>query len=216
MKLLIFGATGATGRHLVRSALEQGHQVTAFVRDPGRLGLTHPALGCVVGDVMIAPSVEASLPGHDAVLCALGVFPEGRENAARCQRGVPVCSVGTRHILAAMASSGCRRIVVETAAGVGSSRQAGRFGTGLLGRALLRDIMADKELQETAIRGSGLDWTIIRPPRLTNGPATGKLEAGEHLPWSLLSRASRADVADFMLGVLEDRATVHKALTVRA
>ena len=93
MRLLVFGASGATGRHLVRLALSQGHGVTAFVRDPARLPAMDERLDRVVGDVMQPASVEAAFDHHDAVLCALGTMPEAGADRSRRQPAVPVCSV---------------------------------------------------------------------------------------------------------------------------
>lgn len=215
MQLLIFGATGATGQELLRQALAQGHAVTAFVRDPLRLATSHPALRHVVGDVMDAASVDDAMPGHQAVLCALGNLPEGKADADRRQRKVPVCSVGTAHIAAAMARHGLRRLIVESSASVGESRQTGRFGAGFVLRLLLGDVMADKDRQDAVLQSSALDWTLVRPPKLNNRPARGRLQSGEGLAWSLTSSASRADVAAFMLAVLSDTTTIRRALTVR-
>lgn len=215
MRLLIFGSTGATGLELVRQAMAQGHTVTAFLREPARLTISHPSLRPVVGDVMNATSVDAAMPGHEAVLCALGNFPEGKADADRRQRKVPVCSVGTGHIAGAMARHGPRRLVVESAASVGESRHTGRFGAGLVLRLVLGDVMADKDLQDEVLQRSALDWTLVRPPKLNNRPARGRLQSGEGLAWSMASKASRADVAAFMLAALNDETTSRRALTVR-
>lgn len=215
MRLLVFGASGATGRHLVRLALSQGHGVTAFVRDPARLPAMDERLDRVVGDVMQPASVEAAFDHHDAVLCALGTMPEAGADRSRRQPAVPVCSVGTRHILDAMAKHACRRIVVESSISVGESRHTGRLGAARVVRALLGKVMEDKELQESAVRASSADWTIVRPAKLTDGPARGRFQAGEDLRWNLFSRIPRADVAAFMLAALVDPATSHKALTIK-
>lgn len=215
MKLLIFGSTGATGRQLVRQALEQGHSITAFVRDPARLQTVHPLLRHVVGDVMNDASVDAAVPGHDAVLCALGNMPEGKAELVRRQRGVPVCSVGTGNIIDSMSRNDVRRIVVESSASVGESRHTGRFGSGFILRLFLGDVMEDKERQEKIVRNSSLDWTIVRPPKLNNRPAKGFLKSGDNLDWSVASSASRADVAAFMLASVTDATTVHRAITIR-
>ena len=216
MKVLVFGASGATGRHLVEEALRRGHSVTAFVREASRLAITHPDLSRVVGDVMAPDSVRKVLRGHEAVLCALGTMPEGKDEKARRQPEVPVCSEGTKNILQAMHEAGCRRIVVESAASIGDSYAAGRFGAGLIVRTVLKSVMADKELQEAAVRTSPFDWTLIRPPRLSNGAATGSLQSGEKLAWNITSTATRADVAAFMVQIIDDRASYRKALTVKA
>ncbi len=89
---------------------------------------------------MQASSVDAAMGKHDAVLCALGTMPVGKAELPRRQRGTPVCSVGTKHILKAMANSGCRRIVVASSVAVGDSKHTGAFGAGSVVRALLRDV----------------------------------------------------------------------------
>ncbi|MGB5354037.1 MAG: SDR family oxidoreductase [Woeseia sp.] len=216
MNLIIFGATGATGQNLVQMALAQGHRVTAFVREPGRLLQTASQLNCVVGDVMHAATIEPALAGQDAVLCALGTMPETPADKVRRQPDVPVCSVGTINILAAMSQHKVRRIVVESSISVGESRQTGRFGAATFVRTVLKRVMEDKEKQEAALRESAADWTIVRPARLTNGPATGRVQAGEKLRWGMLSSISRADTAEFMLSAIGDPGTVGKALTIRA
>lgn len=216
MHLLIFGASGATGRHLVRLALAQGHRVTAFVRDPGRLSQLSPLLSYVVGDVMQLSSIEPALAGQDAVLCALGTMPEAKADRSRRQPGVPVCSVGTANILEAMSRHRCRRIVVESSTSVGDSRHTGILGAAAIVRMVLKNVMDDKERQEAAIRASNADWTIVRPVRLTDGPAQGHVQAGETLRWHMLSTISRADTAAFMLSAVTDTDTSGKALTIRS
>jgi putative NADH-flavin reductase len=215
MKILVFGATGTTGRLLIQEALANGHSVTAFVRDPARLNVKHPQLQCVVGDVMNQESVSAAMLGHDAILCALGVLPGSKADANRSQRSVPVCSVGTGQILASMERTGVKRIVVQSASCIGEGRKAGRFGSGHIVRFVMRDIMNDKERQETLIKSSQTDWTIVRPVKLVEGTKTGQVLSGTNLSWSLASEISFADVAAFMVKALSDATTVHHALTIR-
>lgn len=216
MRLLIFGATGGTGKHLVRLSLSQGFRVTAFVRDPARIAPAGQQLEIVVGDVMQPTSVEAALPGHDAVLCALGTMPVRKADRLRQQPNVPVCSVGTRNILRAMSNNGCSRIVVESSTSVGESRLTGGLGAATVVRSLLKAVMEDKELQEHEIRNSTTDWTIIRPVRLTDKPESGKIQSGERLRWGLLSSISRADTAAFMLSSVNDPDTFRKSLTIKS
>jgi len=216
MRLLIFGATGETGQHLVRLSLSQGHRVTAFVRDPTRIAPAGQQLEIAVGDVMQPTSVEAALSVHDAVLCALGTMPAGKADRLRRQPNVPVCSVGTKNILQAMSSHGCSRIVVESSTSVGDSRLTGGLGAAAVVRSLLKAVMEDKELQEAEIRASTTDWTIIRPVRLTNKPASGNVQSGERLSWGLLSSISRADTAAFMLSSVNDPDTFRKSLTIKS
>lgn len=213
MRVLIVGASGATGRHLVDQALQAGHAVTAFVRDPARLPLTHAALRVVAGDAMRPESLGPAVDGHDAVVCILGAKPEGAD-ARRGQPGVPVCSAGTKQLIEAMTAAGVRRLVVVSSASVGESRGTGRFPAPWVLRTLLREVMDDKEIQEAAVRGSGLDWTIVRPVKMTNGPRTGRTQVGPALRWGLGSKVSRADVAAAVLETLSDANSIGAALTV--
>lgn len=196
MNLLVFGASGGTGRQLVEQALGQGHHVTAFVRNPAKFTLQHPRLRLFEGDVQDARAVQQAVPGHDAVLSALGA-PAGRRDAVR--------SAGTGHILQAMQQAGVRRFVCLTTLGLGDSRPAlpwlYRY---VLVPLLLRYAFADSERQEALIRRSSLDWTIARPGTLTDGPRTGHYHHGFAPTARLPMRIARADVADFMLQQLTD------------
>lgn len=213
MMVTVFGATGSTGLPCVRVALSAGHFVTAFVRDPRRMTVTHPRLKLVTGDVMDAASVVPAVRGADAIICALGAIPRGKDRCRR-QPGVPVCSVGTRNILAAM-PDGRGRLIVQSSVSVGDSYAAGRYGAGFLVKLALKEVMADKEKQEALVRASHCDWTIVRPATLTFKPARGDLKVGADLPWNMLSTATRADVAEYMVGILNDPTTHGLALTLR-
>lgn len=203
MNLLIFGATGGTGRQLVEQALAQGHTVTAFARTPAKLGLHHPQLRVVAGDVLDAAAVQAAMPGQHAVLSALGA-PAGEK--------APVRSVGTRHILHAMQQAGVRRFVCLTTLGMGDSRPALPFSYKyFLVPLFLRSAFADSEVQEEYIRQSAAEWTIARPATLTNGPRTGHYRHGfPATEPGLKIRISRADVADFMLRQLHAATYLHR------
>ena len=155
MNLLIFGATGGTGRQLVEQALTQGHTVTAFVRNPARLTSQHANLRVVLGDVLDAAAVQRAMAGQEAVLSALGA-PAGHK--------VPVRSAGTRHILNTMQQAGVDRFVCLTTLGMGDSRAALPFSYKyLIVPLFLRSAFADSELQEEYIRQSTVAWTIARP-----------------------------------------------------
>jgi len=159
-------------------------------------------------------TLELAVSGQDAVICALGTMPEAQSDKIRRQPGVPVCSVGTKNILRAMLTHAVRRIVVESSACVGTSRHTGKFGAGFIVHLLLHKVMDDKERQEAFVRDSTLDWTIIRPVRLSNGTQTGSVRMGDELPWGLMSQVSRLDVAAVMLDAMLDSTTVMRALTV--
>ncbi|WP_420149352.1 NAD(P)-dependent oxidoreductase [Spirosoma sp.] len=209
MQLLVVGATGETGRQLVEQALQQGHYVTAFVRDPAKLPSQHPNLVVVTGDVLKPDTLLTAVRRQDAVLCALGSRP-GQQSQAVTE--------GTKNLIRAMQQVGVRRLLVVSSLGVGTSYEEAPLLSKLIIKTLLSGSIAEKEIQEQAIRDSKLDWVIVRPPRLTNGPATGHLRIGEHLPFSAftLPRISRADVAAFLLDQLDNDTYLHKAVTITA
>jgi putative NADH-flavin reductase len=192
MKIIIFGATGPSGQQLVIQGLELGHQVTAFARNPSAIRLQHERLNIVRGDIRDALAVETYIQGQHAVLSALGV---------RKLRRNSILSDGTRNILSAMIRLGIRRFICETSLGVGDSKNdLGKMFTWFFIPVLLKNAFADKEIQEEYIRQSGIDWTIVRPAYLDNGPRTGNyLVWTGRKPAEATNRISRADVAHFML-----------------
>lgn len=204
MKLAIFGATGRTGQCLLQQALSQGHEVLAFARRPHARALQRPGVTLVQGDVLDAQRVHDALTGQHAVLNALGT-------SRRSPRDI--CSRGTRNIIDAMRHHNIPRLIVETAYGASETRGADLYSRML--RVVLRSLMIDKDLQEGYIRHSGLDWVIVRPPRLTNGPRRGLYQVGLDLRMGLFSKISRADVADFMLKQLTDNAALGQAVGIR-
>jgi putative NADH-flavin reductase len=199
MRVLILGATGGTGRALTRQARDRGHEVTAFVRSPQKLG---PFAGHVTvrrGDPGSVKELRAILPGHDAVLSALGPPGPGPTTVLR------TCA---RSLVDAMQTDGPRRLTVVSAAVL--FEDLGVLGT-LLRWTLLKNVAEDSAEMERIVMASGLDWTIVRPPRLTNGPLTGRYQVGrEHLPGrSATASISRADVAHFVLDELERSTQTH-------
>jgi putative NADH-flavin reductase len=192
MKLLIFGPTGGTGQELVKQALEQGHKVTAFARRPAKLKIEHPSLAVVKGDVVNSAAVDEAVKGCDAVLSALGT-KQLTKNA--------ILSGGTRNIISSMQRHGVRRFICESSLGVGDSLGQTPWYFKYIARPLLlRNVFADKEIQEQLIGESGLDWVIVRPAILTNGPRTSSYRHGFSVTdKTIKNRISRADVAGFML-----------------
>jgi putative NADH-flavin reductase len=193
LRILIIGATGGTGRQLVQQALEQGHQVTAFVRKPKKLKIEHPNLHLVKGNVLDYASVESAMQGQNAVVCALG--------HKRWFYPTRILSKGTRNILQAMKECNAPRLVCESSLGIGTS--AGRLGllyTFFIVPLILPFVFWDKLRQEKIIGESDVDWVIVRPAVLNNHPARGAYRHGVSLGnFILTNRISRADVADFML-----------------
>ena len=175
MNLLILGASGGTGRHLVSQALAAGHRVTAVSRHPETAGVPHRNLSLATGDVAEDPSViERVLPGHDAVLSALGrglSFAPKHLSAHTAARLIP-----------AMESLGPKRLVWLSACGVAPDYDGvDRCSRRLFFRTLLKGIYADKSIGDAAVRESRLEWTIICPVRMTNDRAIGKYRVGERL-----------------------------------
>jgi len=207
LKLLIFGATGGTGRHLVTQALAQGHHVTAFARNPSRLAIHHPQLRVVQGDVLVYADVLAAMVGQQVVFCALGT-PSSQKDTLR--------STGTRHILQAMQQVGIVRLICLTTLGIGDSKAALPFlYKYLLVPFLLRHAFADSETQEHYIRQSPVAWTIARPGELTDGPRTGVYQQGfAATTKGLRIKIARADVADFMLRQLHEPAYLQQAVSL--
>ena len=219
MKLTIFAATGGIGRQVLEQAVAAGHHVTAVVRDPTKLSGGVPT---VIAD-LAAPdlaALESAVEGADAVLSGLG---------PRSMAEVGISSKGTGAIVHAMQAVNARRIVVVSAAPIGTVASPDRPkppkhdpGDGFFMRNLLIPVLsgalrkpyADLALMEDIIRDSGLDWTVIRPPRLTNKPLTGiyRTAYGQNLRRGLL--ISRADVAHLMLRVLELPETIKEVIGI--
>jgi uncharacterized protein YbjT (DUF2867 family) len=213
MKVVVFGATGPTGRELVGRALEQGHEVTAFARNPPALGITHDKLDPFKGDVLQPATVDSAVKGRDAVLFAIGP----RKRAGTGETPVNVCSVATRHVLESMEKYKVKRLVSLSSVGVGESRgklQAGLFfGTlfeWLVVPLALKRQFKDKELQEILVRESTTEWILVQPTALTNGDPRGRYKIstdGARVPASI----ARADVAAFMVDQLTSDTYLHKA-----
>ncbi len=219
MKLTIVAATGGIGRQLLEQALAAGHDVTAVVRDPKKLPRK---VGAVTADLATASpqALEPAVEGADAVLSGLG--PRSLAEAGVAERG-------TRAIVKAMEAAGTARIVVVSAAPVGTVPSPGRPnppkhdpGDGFLMRHLLSPLIkaairkhyADLALMEDILRDSRLDWTVVRPPRLTDKPLTGTYRTayGQNLRRGLL--VSRADVAHLMLRVLDQPQTIKQVIGI--
>lgn len=204
MKLAVFGASGRTGKPLVEQALAQGHEVRALVRDPAKLPLQHEGLVLIPGDAMNAADVAGTVEGTDAVLSALGQT-----------KGSPkdLQTVATRHMVAAMKAHGVARIISLTGAGVRDPNDKPKLVDrvfGLLLAVAARDVLRDANAHADVLRGSGLAYTLVRGPRLTEGPRTGVYKVG-YVGKDSGTQMSRADIADFMLRQLTDDAWVYKA-----
>jgi putative NADH-flavin reductase len=195
MKLFVIGATGSTGTQIIDLALDRSHDVTAFVRSPQKINRRDSKLKVVQGDPHSVEQLAKELPGHDAVLSALGVRPP---QAFRPHSLVEECAAST---LAAMAKTGVNRLVLVSAA-VLFPEKGMLFA---IFRRLLKHIGRDLKAAEDIVRGASLEWTIARPPRLTNGFDAGYRAVRDALPAKGLSMSFRG-VAAFMLDSVEQHA----------
>ena len=208
IKLLVLGATGRTGHEIVTGALREGHDVTALVRDRSRLTIHDPRLRVMAGSATDPAAVDEAVAGHDAVLCTLGPrSPRELLRSVLMRASVPA-------LVESMQRHGVRRLVLLSALGAGESASSAPLVPRLAFRTILRQVGADKALAEDVVRASELAWTIVYPPALTNGPATGSYRHGERLELGASPRVSRADVADFMLAQLADGAYIRKGAIV--
>jgi uncharacterized protein YbjT (DUF2867 family) len=207
MNILVIGASQGTGALAVRAALDRGHRVTAFARSPDKLALEHPQLRKVTGDFHQQASVEAAVPGHDAVIVTASA------TSLRAFKENPrYFSQGTGYTIDAMKKAGVKRLSVLSALGVGESLPlVNPIVRALAVGWLLKGAFQDHERQEEQVRASGLEWVIARPGRLTNGPSKRKYvkkTSIERVP----SAISRADVADFLVEACEVPTWVDKAV----
>jgi len=205
MRIAVFGGTGATGVLLINQALDRGHSVTAYARRPEKLDIEDDRLTVVEGELSDAAAIDRVVKGSDAVISLLG---QGRP-----VKGTPV-ALGTRAILAAMDTSGVRRIVaVATASAPDPRDKQGlrtRFFVGISKR-FMRPAYDDVVATAQAIRESDRYWTIVRPPFLTNGRLTGQVSVGYLGDGVTGTYLSRANAADFMLKQLRSDTHVRKA-----
>lgn len=207
MHLTIFGASSATGKHLVEQALAAGHTVTAFVRDADKLTRSNDNLTVVTGDALNPANVSAAVEGADAVLSTIG--PKGKQTT--------VAAETTKNIAAAMRKHDVAHLVVVSVGGI-SVVQDNRSGFGnffgKILKALLGPIFTDRERQLKILQESGLEWVAVRVPRLTDDPATGKIIAGFWGQEGIGSSLTRADLAAFMLAQLDEDTWLGKAPVV--
>jgi uncharacterized protein YbjT (DUF2867 family) len=190
MKVLVLGATGGTGRLIVRDAMAKGHSVVALVRSTARADL--PGVDMTEGDARDEGALMRALDGCDAVISTLGTGVGFRK--------VTLLTVATQALVTAMTRNGVRRLVCISALGVGDSRGHGGFVFDRLFQPLLlSQAYKDKDRQEAAIRASSLDWVVVRPAMLTDDPARGSVRAVTDLAGVNGGKIARADVARFVV-----------------
>lgn len=201
--LVVLGATGATGRHVVATALRRGHHTVALVRRTGtfapRDGLEELAWPEVTDTSVLTRALARTLPGTGVVISALGGAAKGPTT---------VCADGIRSTVAAMRTAGgSDRLIAVSAYGVLETHSTSLYSKAVWAR--VADRMRDKEAMEPLITGSGLDWTIVRPPKLSDQDPTGTYRAGTDLPIRLWSSVGRADLAAFLVDEAETPRYTH-------
>lgn len=202
MKILIIGATGPTGQHLVQQALTQEHEVTVLARNPGKVE-GRDRLTVMSGDVLNPDSLAAATQHQQAVISALGT--------KFTLKPTTLLSEGTKNLIDAMTKQEVRRLVCITGMGAGDSKGHGGFVyDNLILPFLLKNTYQDKTRQEMVIRQSHLDWIIVRPAFLTDEPATGNYQAWTDLAGKTAGKIPRADVAHFVLQQLTSDRYLHQ------
>lgn len=203
-RILVLGATGGTGRLIVKEAVARGYEVTALVRSAEKgQGLAGARL--IVGDARDAAAIRKALKGQDAVVSALGTPPSPF-------KAVRLLSAATQVLVEAMQAENVSRLVAISGIGAGDSRGHGGFVFDrLIFPLLLRKVYADKDRQETIIRESGLAWTLVRPAILNDKPKRGSVRALENLAGFHGGTVSRSDVAGFVLDQVKTDTWLHRS-----
>jgi putative NADH-flavin reductase len=206
MKLLVLGATGGIGLEIVRQAVERNHRVTAFVRAPERLKSIAARFGIIQGDPLNRAELARAMEDQDVVLSGFGPrVPIAKTDSTLLHRfGVALSD--------AMRDVGIRRAVIVSTAFL--FKDSIIPPTNLVGRLFFPNMVADATEMESFFQQSGLDWTLVRPPRLTNRPRRNRYRVREdHLPGFGFT-ISRADVAAFMIKTAENHAFIQKVVGI--
>ncbi len=165
MRLVVLGATGGTGRAVVERGLDTGHDVVAAARHPERVELEHPRLQKIAADVMEPDSLDPAFRGAGAIVDCVGV-----SNPMVAREGTKLYSIGTENVLGAMERTGRRRIIAVSSAGVGPRKGAPVLYKLVVRPFFLEPAYEDMRVMERLLEESGLDWTVVRPPQLTEDP----------------------------------------------
>jgi putative NADH-flavin reductase len=208
--VLIIGASRGIGLETVKAALEAGYSVRALARSARRIPIDHPKLEKMAGDALETATVKRALSGVGVVIQSLGVSA-GPEVILKPTR---LFSQATRVLVNAMEEAAVKRLICVTGFGAGDSRGHGGFVYNLAFHLLLGRVYDDKDVQEWILRRSKLDWVIVRPVILTDGPKTNAYRAlVDPRDWTC-GFVSRADVADFIVKQIDDDAFLHKTPVV--
>ena len=208
-KIIVFGATGGTGKVTVTEALQNGWGVTVIIRNPSAFEIKHSNLKIVKGDVMQSSTFAKEIIGNDAVISCLGV--------GTSLKPTTVYSAGTKNILEAMKNANVQRLICISAGGVETTKQMGFFIrtlTKVLLQRILKNLYADMRLMEDIVSGTNINYTIMRPARLTTGKQKRKyrIAINSHIkmPWSI----SKTDLAHAMLSLIDNPITFKSIIEI--
>ena len=202
VRVTVFGATGGIGQRIIERALAEGHEVHALVRDPTKV--VAPGVSITVGDLTDGHAIARAVEGSGAVIWAVG--------ASRNQLDqVTLFETGARNLVAAMNLHGVRRLVALSGAGITVDGERkplrGRLMSAFVG-LIVRHVVESKRREYVVFRDSGLDWTLVRPPRVLEGGPTGQCVSGDAL---VGAKVTQGDLAEFMVGQLADRSYIRAA-----
>ena len=204
-KVLVVGASRGLGLETVRAALRAGHSVRALARSAASIRIQDAGLDKVLGDALDRNTIRNALQDVDVVIQTLGV----RFSPRAIFEGTTLFSKSTRVLVDSMKATGVKRLIAVTGLGTGDSRgHGGLLYDAVLFPLLLKRVYDDKDVQEQIVKSSGLDWTIARPGLLTDSPATGRYRALTASKDWRAGAISRADVADFLVRQINDRALI--------
>jgi len=206
MNILIFGASGKTGRKLITQGLRKGHNVTAFVRNPANMKLWDDNLRIIKGDALSPKNVDDAIIGQDVVISALG-----NKTSQSFWKSNKNISDAVNNIILGMNNNKVKRLLFITSFGVNKKIFPLEK---LFVRTILWKLFADIPKQEELIKKSNLKWTIVRPARLVDTDKTGQYKVGEDLSIGIFSKISRADVADFLIKNIQNDDLVGKTITI--
>ncbi|MET7928304.1 NAD(P)H-binding protein [Streptomyces sp. NPDC005349] len=200
MRVTVFGATGAIGRHVVQQLLDDGHHVTALVRSPAKLSLTHPDLTLITGQLSDRTALTEAVTGADAVISALG------PSLKRSSTGTPLAD-GSRALVAVMAEQTVTRFIGLATPSLADPRDKPHWKHKVLpvmAKAMFPNALRELTAMTEAVTSSDLDYTIGRITNPTNKPATGRIRAGFLGHDKIGSAMTRADIAAFLVSQLTD------------
>lgn len=208
MNIVVFGATGGTGQEFVKQALNEGHEITAILRNPAALDLQHFRLHKVAGDALKPNTFAHVLEGKEAVVSTLGI-----SSLWKSLRPMTFHRQTMRNLIDQMQRAHVQRLLCVTSTGVVHNPTAPRFYN-LLVQPLLRHKYEDMRIMEDEVRQSALRWTVVRPFRLTKEPRTRRYRVATDGMLESAGTIARADVADLLLRALDDNQYVHQTVAI--